>query len=110
MKASELAPQRNEGTQRQQRKASAALRSSVVSLFLALGLHLSQSFVADAPVQFAGQKSELVVSEISDRTVRIELSPLDEKGRPRTATPSTILVPFPATEKLRIRELAAEKE
>src|SRR5258708_36508754 len=108
MKASELASQRNEGTQRQQAKASAALGSCVVSLFLALGLPLNQNFVAAAPIQFAGQKSQLVVSEISGRTVRIELSPLDEQGRPRAATPSTILVRFPATEKLRVRELAGE--
>src|SRR5260221_13572443 len=110
MKASELAPQRNEGTQRQHGKASGALGSSVGSLFLALGLPLSQNFVAAAPIQFAGQKSQLVVSEISGRTVRIELSTLDEQGHARAATPSTILGRFPATEKLRVRELAGEKE
>jgi alpha-glucosidase/alpha-D-xyloside xylohydrolase len=42
--------------------------------------------------------------------VRIQLSPLDESGKPQAAAPSTILVPFKGTEKLRVRELAAAKE
>jgi hypothetical protein len=55
------------------------------------------------------QKSELVISEVSERMVRIEVAPLDEQQRPRTGTPSTAFVSFPTTEKLRTRELA-EKE
>src|SRR5437879_3552994 len=61
-------------------------------------------------IRFAGVPVELTLSEVSERTVRLELSPLDEPGKPRPATPSTVLVPFPATVKLQVRELAGEKE
>ncbi len=63
-----------------------------------------------APIQFAGQKSELVISELSERMARIELLPLDEQGHSRPAAPSTVLVSFPATEKFRARELNNETE
>jgi alpha-glucosidase len=61
-------------------------------------------------IRFAGSPAELVVSEVSERTLRIELSLLDEQGKPRPAIPSTVLVPFPVKEKLRVRELTREKE
>jgi len=61
-------------------------------------------------IQFAGSPAELVVSEVSERTVRIEVSPLDENGKPRPAIPSTVLAPFPVKEKLRTRELAGMKQ
>src|ERR1041385_4152783 len=61
-------------------------------------------------LQFGGVPVELAVSEVSDRTVRLELFPLDEQGHPRTGAPSTVLVPFPAQEKLRIRELPKARE
>jgi len=64
----------------------------------------------DSPIRFAGRAAELTVSEVSERTVRFQLSPLDEAGRPRGATPSTVLVSFPSTEKLRVRELSSDKE
>jgi len=65
---------------------------------------------AGEAIRFAGLPAELVVSEVSERTVRIELSPLDEHGRPRPAMPSTVLVPFPVKAKLRVRELAGEQQ
>jgi alpha-glucosidase/alpha-D-xyloside xylohydrolase len=87
------------------------MKSIVGCFFLSVILlsHASSTFAA-APIRFAGQDAELVLSEVSERTVRIQLSPLDEQGRPRTAVPSTVLVPFPATEKLRARELDGEKQ
>src|SRR5262245_35592244 len=45
-------------------------------------------------IQFGGVPMELTVSEVSERTVRVVLSPLDEQGRARTGAPSTVLVPF----------------
>ena len=63
-----------------------------------------------ASIQFAGRPAELVLSEVSERTVRIELSALDDHGKPVAATPSTVLVPFPTSEKLRVREMSEEKE
>jgi alpha-glucosidase/alpha-D-xyloside xylohydrolase len=62
-----------------------------------------------APIRFAGQNAELALSEVSERTLRIELAPLDEQGRPRPAAPSTVLVPFPSTSQWRARELDGEK-
>ncbi len=64
---------------------------------------------AAMPIRFGGEDAELTISEVSARTVRLELSPLDLRG-PRAATPSTILVPFASAEKLRTWDLASEKE
>src|SRR3989454_4485542 len=65
---------------------------------------------ADASIRFAGAPAELRVSEVSERAVRLELSPLDEQGKPRPVAPSSVLVPFPMTGKLRVRELESERE
>jgi alpha-glucosidase/alpha-D-xyloside xylohydrolase len=51
----------------------------------------------------------LIVSEVSERTVRLQLSPLAEAGQPQSATPSTVLIPFSSAEKLRVRELLRER-
>jgi alpha-glucosidase (family GH31 glycosyl hydrolase) len=59
--------------------------------------------------KFSG-RGELTISEVSDRTLRIQLSPLDETGSPRPPAPSTVLVSFPSVEKLRTRELETERE
>jgi alpha-glucosidase (family GH31 glycosyl hydrolase) len=63
-----------------------------------------------SPIRFGGLPAELALSEVSERTLRIELSPLDEHGHPQTATPSSILVPFSAVEKLRVREITGLKQ
>jgi alpha-glucosidase (family GH31 glycosyl hydrolase) len=65
---------------------------------------------AAAPIHFAGQPAELTLSQVSDHTLRIELTPLDEQGRPALPAPSTVLVPFASVEKLRARELPALKQ
>src|SRR4029077_17376562 len=70
---------------------------------------LATAFAA-VPIQFAAQNAELAISEISERTLRIELAPLDEQGRPAPAMPSTVLVPFPSMEEFRARELVNERE
>src|SRR6185436_20174001 len=54
----------------------------------------------------AAEQPELVIGEISERTVRLQWSSSDQRSRPD----SSILVPFPSTEKLRVREPAGEKE
>src|SRR5207247_6612710 len=79
--------------------------------FLFTALHVSAPAAEPGvAIRFAGQNTELAISEVSERTVRVELSPLDEQGKPRPATPSTVLVSFPRTGRLRARELSAEKE
>src|SRR5262245_57780187 len=88
-------------------------RPAIPSGALLIGLllaHPQPLLSALTPIHFAGQNAELTVSEVSERTVRVELATLDENGRLRPATPSTVLVPFPASEKLRVRELSGEKE
>ena len=52
----------------------------------------------------------MVVSTVGERTLRLELTPLDDQGRPRPAPASTVLVPFSATERLRLRRLDGEQE
>src|SRR6185295_15928411 len=68
------------------------------------------AMAADAIIRFAGAPAELKISEVSERAVRFELFPLDDQSRPRPAIPFTVLVPFPTTEKLRVRELFGDKE
>src|SRR6266571_366468 len=51
-------------------------------LFVCLLLSVSaRTFAASTPIRFAGQNAELVLSEVSERTVRVELFALDEQGR-----------------------------
>jgi alpha-glucosidase/alpha-D-xyloside xylohydrolase len=65
---------------------------------------------AAEPIEFAGAPAELTISEISERTLQISLSPLDEQGHPQAPQPSSILVSFPVKEKLRIRDLSSLKD
>jgi len=60
-------------------------------------------------IHFAGSPAELVISEISERTLRVTLSPLDEQGHPRSGPPSAVLTSFSEKEEFRARELAAER-
>ena len=70
----------------------------------------ARTFAASTPIRFAGQDAELVLSETSERTLRVELFPVGEQGHSRPPTPSSVLVPFPSTEKLRARRLTGAKE
>src|SRR5207247_3719444 len=79
--------------------------------FLFTALHVSAPAAEPGgAIRFAGQNTELAISEVSERTVRVELSPLDDQDKPRPAMPSSVLVPFPMIGKLRVRELSGEKE
>src|SRR5262249_25650598 len=64
---------------------------------------------ADARIQFGGTPVELAISEVSQQSLRIELSSLAEQGHGRKPSPSGALVPFLQTEKLRVRELSRER-
>jgi len=86
------------------------VNSARCRLVCVLVLVLHQVGASAAPIQFAGRKAELVISEVSERTLRLELSPLDENGTLIAPAPSTVLVPFATTEKFRAREIAGEKE
>src|SRR5438045_2246299 len=69
-----------------------------------------RTLAASSPIRFAGQNAELVLSEVSERTLRVELFPFDEHGHPRPPTPSTVLVPFPSSERLRARQMTGSKD
>lgn len=60
-------------------------------------------------IQFGGVSVELTISEVSERTLRFKLVPLDEHGHRLKEPPQDALVPFPETEKLRVRELSSEE-
>ena len=65
---------------------------------------------AASRIQFGDIPVELTVSQVSERTVRVALSPLDANGKPIPEPPSPGFVPFSTTEKLRVRELAGESD
>jgi alpha-glucosidase/alpha-D-xyloside xylohydrolase len=75
--------------------------------FIAFGLALAvlPAMLPAGPLKIAGTPFELAISQVSDRTVRFVLFPLDEQGKPRDLPASTVLVEFPATEKIRVRDL-----
>ncbi len=68
------------------------------------------SVAGAAPIQFQGVPVELTVSEVSDKTARIQLCPLDEHGNPVKTTPSPTLAAFEVKEKFHTRELSSEKD
>lgn len=78
--------------------------------FLIGAVWLPLAAVVAAPIRFGGLPAELTLSEVSERTLRIQLSPLDEHGPLQATAPSTVLVTFPTLEKLRLRQLVGAKE
>ncbi len=84
------------------------LRRSGLVLFLA-GAAVAAS-PASVPIRFAGHDMELTISEVSARTVRLQLLAFDPQGRPHPTPASDTLVPFPQIEKLRAREIEGTKE
>jgi alpha-glucosidase/alpha-D-xyloside xylohydrolase len=75
----------------------------------ALGF-LLLSFLSARTAEPPRTRGELTISEVSQRTVRIQFSSVHEPGNLRTPNTSTVLVPFASTERLRTREFDAEKE
>src|SRR5437764_14007059 len=84
------------------------IRFVPLALLSAFLLHPATAW-ADA-IRYGGASAELSISEVSDRTVRIVLAPLDEQGKPRPAPASTVLVDFPEKLKLRCRDLSGPEE
>jgi alpha-glucosidase/alpha-D-xyloside xylohydrolase len=85
--------------------ASIALPASLV---LAAFVTYPATAVA-APIRLWDKPAELSISSVSERTVQIVLAPLDEKGKPRSAPPSTVLVEQKTQPRLRCRELTEVK-
>src|SRR5215510_9743046 len=65
----------------------ASLRLEIASLVLLL-VWMGTSSLAGTPIRFGGAPAELTLSEVSERTMRIQLSPLDEHGQPQPTPPS----------------------
>src|ERR1700677_2527483 len=80
-----------------------------LALFFPLWLACTVS-EAGSIIQFGGVPVELTISQVSERTVHLQLSPLDQRDQPPTDSTSAVFVAFSANEKLRVRELAGENE
>jgi hypothetical protein len=93
-------------------RATQSARSWSAAVLCRFQLIAILTFASNAAesLQLAGEPVELSIHGISDRMIRIELAPLDERGVPRAEAPSSDLVPFASKEKLRIRELGSSKE
>src|SRR5262245_46187693 len=63
-----------------------------------------------ADIRYRGDRAELTINAISDRTTQIVLTPLDERNKPRAGPPSTVLVEQKPQVKLQIRELTDPNE
>ncbi|MBI4662689.1 MAG: DUF5110 domain-containing protein [Verrucomicrobia bacterium] len=82
----------------------------VPATLLLTQFHVDAAEAADTRLRWRGAPVELAVSEVSTRTLRLALSPLNEQGLPKPVKPSAVLVAFPTVEKLRVRDLSGEKE
>ncbi|HEY6226666.1 MAG TPA: TIM-barrel domain-containing protein, partial [Verrucomicrobiae bacterium] len=63
-----------------------------------------------APIQFQGTPRELVVSKVSERTVRIELLNIGSDGKTEATRATSAFVPFKTDELLRVRDLTGNRE
>src|SRR5262245_38692274 len=84
--------------------------NGAVVFFATLGCALHAAAAFAAPVRYGDQDAELSVSTIGERTVQVLLAPLDEKGKPRPAPPSTVLVAQQPELRLHCRELTEARE
>jgi alpha-glucosidase/alpha-D-xyloside xylohydrolase len=73
---------------------------SVVLAATALGGEAAMA----GPLRWRGADAEMTISQVSEYTAQIVLAPLDEKGQPRAAPASTVLVEQKPQIKLRLRE------
>ncbi len=94
----------------QTRRISSPLLPALLLVALVAAPGSSNAAGAPTAIRVSGVPVELTLSQVSDRTVRIGLSSLDEKGQPQTNPPAPALVSFLTSEKLRIRSLAGEKQ
>src|SRR5215471_4235239 len=63
----------------------------------------------ERPILFGGTAVELRISQVTQRTARLELLPVDDEGHVQASTGSTVLVRLSPTEKLRLRKIPGEK-
>jgi len=80
--------------------------------FALLGLNLLPCAAGpvESVISYEGVPVDLKISEVSEKTVRIELRPIDPSGNPEASTPSPTLAVCPVKEKFHARELSSEKK
>lgn len=83
-----------------------AIRLFVFGFFLTGGT----VFTAPLSIRFTGRDVELTISAVSERTIRLQVTPLAERGPALPVTATGVLVPFVSGEKLRVREIDGVKE
>jgi alpha-glucosidase (family GH31 glycosyl hydrolase) len=87
------------------------LATTVAAVCVAtLGSTLQPAAAFAGAVRYGGQDAELSISTVGERHVQLLLAPLDEKGKPRPAPPSTVLVAQQPELHLRCRELTEARE
>jgi alpha-glucosidase/alpha-D-xyloside xylohydrolase len=87
------------------------ITSITAATFLALSASLMHTAEAQAEeIRYGGKAAELSVSAVSDHTAQIVVAPLDEKGKPRSAPLSTVIVEQKLQPKLRRREMTGAEE
>lgn len=77
----------------------------LTALILTSGLCPAQ----DAAIRVGGAPRELVIDSVSDRTLRLTLSPLDADGRPIPSPATAVFVPYNSVERFRARDLPAAR-
>jgi alpha-glucosidase (family GH31 glycosyl hydrolase) len=85
------------------------MKKSALSL-LACSLTMSFHARADSAIVFGGVPVDLKISEVSDKTVRIELQPLEARANNGPLALPWTLASFSAKEVFHARELASEKK
>jgi alpha-glucosidase/alpha-D-xyloside xylohydrolase len=83
--------------------------TAVAALVLLASLATAPAAGAEA-LRYAGKPVELSVSAASERTIQVAVAPLDDRGTPRAAPPSTVLVEQRPELKLRRCELAETED
>jgi alpha-glucosidase (family GH31 glycosyl hydrolase) len=87
---------------------SRTCRITIVVALLLFTQFASAASAAD--IRYRGDRAELTVSTISERTIRIVLAPLDDKGKPSAGSSSTVLVEQKPEVRAQLRELSDAKE
>jgi alpha-glucosidase/alpha-D-xyloside xylohydrolase len=88
------------------------LRLAICSLAYFILIHCSAMVFAEpVEIRYRDMPAELVISQISDRTLQIVVAPIDESaGEARPAPPSSVTVPLDPQEKLRRRALESAEQ
>jgi alpha-glucosidase/alpha-D-xyloside xylohydrolase len=63
----------------------------------------------DRAIRVGGSPVELTIGSVGERMVRIDVSPLNENGRPVPSPGTAVFVPYESVERLRVRELPAPR-